>query len=146
MTVAEREVCTVIAAVLHAHRTLASLGLSMVVVVAAVLAATSLLDSEIKAITLAVAIIFLTLGAVERYFAFRIRLDERLFSALGDGRLTSPSSLDDALLRLDLIGGDRTARTLDGRLKGAAGLCSKHRSLIVVQFVAVIVFAILQNP
>lgn len=145
MTVAEREVCTVMAAVLHAHRALVGLGLLMTVVVAAAVTAASLSDIEIKTIALAVAVVVLTLGAIERYFAFRIQLDEKLFSALGNGKLSALANLDDALVRLDLIGRDRAARPLDERLKGATGLCWKHRAVVVIQFVAVVVFAVLQT-
>ena len=145
MTIAEREVCTVMAAVLHAHHTLADLGLLITVVVTAAVVAASLLGIEIQMLALVVAIIVVVLGATERYFAFRIRLDERLFSALGDGKLTSVANLDDALLRLDLIGKDRTERTLDERLKGAAGLCWKHRTLVVIQCMTAIVFVVLQT-
>lgn len=145
MTIAEREVCTVMAAVLHAHHTLADLGLLITVVAIVAIGAASLLGIEIQMLALVVAIFVVAFGTIERYFALRIRLDERLFSALGDGRLTSVAKLDEALLRLDLISKDRTERTLYERLKGAAGLCWKHRTLVVIQYVTAIVFVMLQT-
>ena len=145
MTVTEREACTVMAAILHAHRPLASLGLLMTTVVAAALMSTGLLNIGIETIALAVAVIALTIGATERYFAFRVRLDEKLFGALGNSKLTSTSDLDAVLLRLDLISSGQPMRPLEERLKGAAKLSAKHRRLVIIQFAAVIAFALMQN-
>ena len=145
MTVAEREVCTVMTAVLHAHRALSSFGLLTTVVSVAAVAAAAFCEVQIEMIALVVAILVLALGAVERYFAFRIRLDEKLFSALGTGQLSSLLNLDEALVRLDLIGRDRAARSLDERLKGAQGLCWRHRTVVVIQLLVVVVFAALQT-
>lgn len=144
MTDAEREACSVMAAMLHAQRTLAHLGLLLTVVVSAVAMSATLLSVEIRTPALAAVVAALLLGATERYFAFRLRLDEYLFNALATGELASTTSMDEALVRLGLLGKDKSGRTLPQRLKGAARLCNKHRVLVFSQWVAVIGFAFIQ--
>lgn len=144
MTGAEREACTVMAAMLHAQRTLAHLGLLLTVVVSAVAMSATLLSVEIQTHALAGVVAALLLGATERYFAFRLRLDEHLFNALATGELASTTSMDEALVRLGLLCKDKGGRTLPQRLKGAAALCNKHRALVFSQWVAVLGFAFMQ--
>lgn len=146
MTRAEREACAVMAALLAAQRTLADFGLLITVVVSALVMAIALgsaIESDIQPLT-SVAALALVLGLVERYFAFRIRLDEKLFDALANGAFDSVASLDVALLQFGLLGKGRSERPLQYRLLGAAALCTRHRTLVVGQWSTVVALAVMQ--
>lgn len=148
MTSAERDVCTVMAAMLNAQCALGGLGLLITLWVATVVTAASLLSLEIQPgvqpLAAVVAATALLLGAIERYVAFRIRLDERLFNALATGQLDSVTRMDEALIQLGLVSKNRADRTLQQRLNGAAGLCHKHRGIVIVQWLAALAFVVMQ--
>lgn len=144
MTGAERETCTVMAAMLNAQRALAHLGLLLTVVVSGVVMGAAVLSVEFQTLASVAIGAALFIGATERYFAFRIRLDEHLFNALACGEIVSTTSMDQALVRLGLLAADSPERQLQQRLLGAHELCKKHRVLVVGQFLTVIVFVLLQ--
>jgi len=86
-----------------------------------------------EATTLPLAVAAL-LGLPERYLAFRLRLDQRLFDALAAGRIADLAALDRSLAHIGL----RTApeggtRPLADRLRGTRRLVRGHASIVAVQ-------------
>lgn len=75
-------------------------------------------------------------GLMERYFAFRLVLDERLFHQLGCGRMPHLSALDTSLSNLDLRQDSSTQRPLSDRMRGARGLIKRHLILVLLQTTA----------
>jgi len=80
-------------------------------------------------------------GLIERYFAFRLTLDERLFHQLGHGHMPGLQALDTALAHLGLrkepVSQHPTAeRPMSDRLRGTRQLLHRHLVLVLLQTTA----------
>lgn len=75
-------------------------------------------------------------GLMERYVAFRLSLDERLFQQLGHGQMPQLQALDTALAHLGLRKPAAAVRSLADRLRGARQLVHRHVVLVLLQTVA----------
>lgn len=75
-------------------------------------------------------------GLMERYFAFRLSLDERLFHQLGHGHLPSLQALDTSLARLGLRQSALPERPWSDRLRGTRHLLQRHLALVLLQTAA----------
>ncbi len=75
-------------------------------------------------------------GLMERYFAFRLSLDERLFHQLGHGHMHSLHALDTALTRLGLRQSALPERPWSDRLRGTRHLLQRHLALVLLQTAA----------
>ena len=77
----------------------------------------------------------LVLGALERYFAFRLRFDQALFADLARGAIASLDALDTALDRLGLRGAEasKALRPLDDRVQGTRQLMQRHAIVVACQ-------------
>lgn len=107
-----------------------SLGLSLLAIV---------VDVAWRPSSLAVAglwALVLLCGLVERYFAFRLTLDERLFHQLGHGQMSSLHALDTALTRLRLRQSALSERPWSDRVRGARHLLQRHVALVLLQTAA----------
>jgi len=83
-------------------------------------------------------------GLIERYFAFRLALDERLFHQLGHGHMPGLRALDTSLAHLGLRKGPvselpTAERPLSDRLRGARQLLHRHLALVLLQTTAALV-------
>lgn len=125
----DRADCAALAALLAGQDTLArwSLWLS-----ALALAALCFVPAR-EATTLPLAVAAL-LGLPERYLAFRLRLDQRLFDALAAGRIADLAALDRSLAHIGLRAApEGGTRPLADRLRGTHRLVRWHASIVVVQ-------------
>ena len=125
----DRADCAALAALLAGQDTLARWSLWLSVLA---LAALCFVPAR-EATTLPLAAAAL-LGLPERYLAFRLRLDQRLFDALAAGRIADLAALDRSLAHIGL----RTApeggtRPLADRLRGTRRLVRGHASIVAVQ-------------
>lgn len=77
--------------------------------------------------------VVLLCGLVERYFAFRLTLDERLFYQLGHGSIPSLQILDTSLTQLGLCKSTLSERPWCDRLRGTRGLLRQHIFLVLMQ-------------
>ncbi len=76
----------------------------------------------------------LLIGLVERYVAFRLALDERLFDQLGHGDMPSLHALDRSLSRLGLRAGSaKPERPWSERLRGTLKLLHRYFFLVLLQ-------------
>jgi hypothetical protein len=77
------------------------------------------------------------LGALERYFAFRLRFDEALFDGLARNTVASLEALDKALSTLGLRepppSQHNTTRPLDDRVQGTRQLMQRHAIVVACQ-------------
>lgn len=78
-------------------------------------------------------------GLVERYFAFRLAFDERLFHQLGRGHMPSLHVLDASLARLGLRAGATATRAWSDRLRGTQVLLRRHAALVLLQTAAAVI-------
>ncbi|MGQ3000268.1 hypothetical protein [Variovorax sp.] len=128
----DRATCAVLAGLLRAAGVLALWGFALSAIAALVLALTlrSLPTTPSMAFG-AVAI----LGVLERYFAFRLRLDQALFDDLARGTIASLEALDQALARLGLRADDASsaARPLADRAQGTRQLLQRHAIVVACQ-------------
>jgi len=128
----DRATCAALAGLLRAAGVLALWGFALSAIAALVLALTlrSLPTTPSMAFG-AVAI----LGVLERYFAFRLRLDQALFDDLARGAIASLEALDQALARLGLRASDASsaARTLADRTQGTRQLLQRHAIVVACQ-------------
>ncbi|RYF80108.1 MAG: hypothetical protein EOO29_15005 [Comamonadaceae bacterium] len=130
MTEHERTQCATLAALLHAGALLGLWGFALSAISAAVLALV------LPDLSLTATLCFggtVLLGLLERYFAFRLRFDERLFDGLAQGHVVSLLSLDVALERLGLRTAPRPARGLDERMHATRQLLQRHGVLVICQ-------------
>ncbi len=128
----DRATCAALAGLLRASGVLAVWGFALSAIAALVLALTlrSLPTTPSMAFG-AVAI----LGVLERYFAFRLRLDRALFDDLARGAIASLEALDQALTRLGLRAHDPSsaARPLADRAQGTRQLLQRHAIVVACQ-------------
>lgn len=75
-------------------------------------------------------------GLMERYFAFRLTLDERLFHQLGHGHMPGLHALDTSLAHLGLRKNASPERPWSDRLRGARNLLQWHLALVLLQTAA----------
>jgi hypothetical protein len=128
---ADRATCSALAGLLRAAGVLAAWSFALTAISALVLALTlrSLPNTPSMAFG-AVAI----LGALERYFAFRLRLDRALFDDLAHGTIASLDALDQALGRLGLrAAASTTTRPLVDRVQGTRQLLQRHAIVVACQ-------------
>ncbi|MCB4362360.1 hypothetical protein KIH07_01355 [Hydrogenophaga taeniospiralis] len=80
--------------------------------------------------------VVLLCGLMERYFAFRLALDERLFHQLGHGHMPGLHALDTSLAHLGLRKGALPERPWSDRMRGARNLLQRHLALVLLQTAA----------
>ena len=84
-------------------------------------------------------LLVLAAGVGERYLAWRLALDERLFSLLGRGDLGSLEALDGALQRLGLRRANPAApRPWLSRVRGTERLLRAHLLVVLLQTTALL--------
>jgi hypothetical protein len=133
MTDNERTTCTALAGLLRAAALLALWGFALSCIAALVLALT--LRSLSTTPTMAFGAVVI-LGALERYFAFRLRFDASLFDGLARGTVTSLDALDQALSSLglrDTPAPPQATRALDDRVQGTRQLMQRHAIVVACQ-------------
>ncbi len=136
MTDNERATCTALAGLLRAAALLALWGFALTGIAALVLALTLRSLSATSAMAFGAVVI---LGALERYFAFRLRFDEALFDGLARGSVASLDALDQALSSLGLREAPRqqqqpqAPRALDDRVQGTRQLMQRHAIVVACQ-------------
>ena len=132
MTENERATCAALAGLLRAATVLAAWGFALMCIAALVLALTMRSLSTTAAMGFGAVVV---LGTLERYFAFRLRLDQALFADLARGAIASLDALDGALDRLGLRNAQPTAalRPLDDRVRGTRQLMQRHAIVVACQ-------------
>lgn len=136
MTDNDRATCATLAGLLRAAAVLALWGFALTCIAALVLALTLRSLSTTATMSLGAVVI---LGALERYFSFRLRFDEALFDGLSKGRIASLEALDSALSALGLRETQqqqqqpRTTRPLDDRAAGTRQLMQRHAIVVACQ-------------
>ena len=126
----ERAQCATLAALLRAGQLAGWWGFALGVIAAAVLALT------VRALSMTATMGFgavAVLGVLERYFAFRLRFDQRLFEALAAGTLPSLRALDAALAALGLRAAPAEERALAERIGGTRQLMQRHLVVVACQ-------------
>ncbi len=132
----DRATCATLAGLLRAAAVLALWGFALTCIAALVLALTLRSLSTTATMSLGAVVI---LGALERYFSFRLRFDEALFDGLAKGRIASLEALDGALSTLGLREAQqqqqqpRTTRPLDDRVAGTRQLMQRHAIVVACQ-------------
>jgi len=132
----DRTTCATLAGLLRAAAVLALWGFALTCIAALVLALTLRSLSTTATMSLGAVVI---LGALERYFSFRLRFDEALFDGLAKGRIASLEALDGALSTLGLRETQqqqqqpRTTRPLDDRAAGTRQLMQRHAIVVACQ-------------
>ncbi|WP_422084908.1 hypothetical protein [Variovorax sp.] len=133
----DRATCATLAGLLRAAAVLALWGFALTCIAALVLALTLRSLSTTATMSLGAVVI---LGALERYFSFRLRFDEALFDGLSKGRIASLDALDSALSALGLRETQqqqqqqpRTTRPLDDRAAGTRQLMQRHAIVVACQ-------------
>ncbi|QNK69563.1 hypothetical protein [Variovorax sp. PAMC26660] len=134
MTDKERATCAALAGLLHAVTVLALWGFALMCIAALVLALT--LHSLSTTATMGFGAV-LVLGVLERYFSFRLRLDQALFDGLARGTIASLDALDGALSALGLretpSQQPQATRPLDDRVLGTRQLMQRHAIVVACQ-------------
>ncbi|WP_454906254.1 hypothetical protein [Variovorax gossypii] len=137
MTDNDRATCATLAGLLRAAAVLALWGFALTCIAALVLALTLRSLSTTATMSLGAVVI---LGALERYFLFRLRFDEALFDGLSKGRIASLDALDSALSALGLRETQqqqqqqpRTTRPLHDRAAGTRQLMQRHAIVVACQ-------------
>ena len=129
----DRTTCAALAALLRAMALLALWGFALTCISALVLALT--LRSLSTTATMGFGAV-VVLGALERYFAFRLRFDEALFDDLARGTVASLDALDRALSALGLREpppSQHAPRPLDDRVQGTRQLMQRHAIVVACQ-------------
>ena len=129
----ERTTCAALAGLLRAIALLALWGFALTCISALVLALT--LRSLSTTATMGFGAVVI-LGALERYFAFRLRFDEALFDGLARGTVASLDALDRALSALGLREpppSQHAPRPLDDRVQGTRQLMQRHAIVVACQ-------------
>lgn len=128
----DRATCAALAGLLRAFMLVAAWGFVLTCIAALVLALT--LRSLSTTATMGFGAVVI-LGVLERYFAFRLRLDQALFDDLAHGAIASLDALDRALDRLGLRSAppSHAARQLDARVQGTRQLMQRHAIVVACQ-------------
>lgn len=129
----DRTTCAALAALLRAMALLALWGFALTCISALVLALT--LRSLSTTATMGFGAVVI-LGALERYFAFRLRFDEALFDGLARSTVASLDALDRALSSLGLREpppSQHAPRPLDDRVQGTRQLMQRHAIVVACQ-------------
>jgi len=129
----DRTTCAALAALLRAAALLALWGFALTCISALVLALT--LRSLSTTATMGFGAVVI-LGALERYFAFRLRFDEALFDGLARNTVASLDALDRALASLGLREpppSQHAPRPLDDRVQGTRQLMQRHAIVVACQ-------------
>lgn len=129
----DRTTCAALAALLRAMALLALWGFALTCISALVLALT--LRSLSATATMGFGAVVI-LGALERYFAFRLRFDEALFDGLARNTVASLDALDRALSSLGLREpppSQHAPRPLDDRVQGTRQLMQRHAIVVACQ-------------
>ncbi|MBT2334317.1 hypothetical protein J7E49_10420 [Variovorax paradoxus] len=129
----ERTTCAALAGLLRAITLLALWGFALTCISALVLALTLRSLSTTAALSFGAVVI---LGALERYFAFRLRFDEAMFDGLARNTVASLDALDHALSSLGLREpppAHHTTRPLDDRVQGTRQLMQRHAIVVACQ-------------
>jgi len=129
----DRTTCAALAALLRAMALLALWGFALTCISALVLALT--LRSLSTTATMGFGAVVI-LGALERYFAFRLRVDEALFDGLARNTVASLDALDRALSSLGLREpppSQHAPRPLDDRVQGTRQLMQRHAIVVACQ-------------
>jgi len=129
----DRTTCAALAALLRAMALLALWGFALTCISALVLALT--LRSLSTTATMGFGAVVI-LGALERYFAFRLRFDEALFDGLARNTVASLDALDRALASLGLREpppSQHAPRPLDDRVQGTRQLMQRHAVVVACQ-------------
>ena len=129
----DRTTCAALAALLRAAALLALWGFALTCISALVLALT--LRSLSTTATMGFGAVVI-LGALERYFAFRLRFDEALFDGLARNTVASLEALDRALSSLGLREpppSQHAPRPLDDRVQGTRQLMQRHAIVVACQ-------------
>ncbi|MDP9606825.1 hypothetical protein ABL840_34270 [Variovorax sp. NFACC27] len=129
----DRTTCAALAALLRAMALLALWGFALTCISALVLALT--LRSLSTTATMGFGAVVI-LGALERYFAFRLRFDEALFDGLARNTVASLDALDRSLASLGLREpppSQHAPRPLDDRVQGTRQLMQRHAIVVACQ-------------
>ena len=129
----DKATCAALAALLRAMALLALWGFALTCISALVLALT--LRSLSTTATMGFGAVVI-LGALERYFAFRLRFDEALFDGLARNTVASLDALDRALSSLGLREpppSQHAPRPLDDRVQGTRQLMQRHAIVVACQ-------------
>jgi hypothetical protein len=130
----DRTTCAALAGLLRAIALLGLWGFALTCISALVLALT--LRSLSTTATMGFGAVVI-LGALERYFAFRLRFDEALFDGLARNTVASLDALDKALSTLGLRepppSQHTTTRPLDDRVQGTRQLMQRHAIVVACQ-------------
>ncbi|MET3382882.1 hypothetical protein [Variovorax paradoxus] len=130
----DRTTCAALAGLLRAITLLGLWGFALTCISALVLALT--LRSLSTTATMGFGAVVI-LGALERYFAFRLRFDEALFDGLARNTVASLEALDKALSTLGLRepppSQHNTTRPLDDRVQGTRQLMQRHAIVVACQ-------------
>jgi hypothetical protein len=128
----DRATCAALAGLLRAFMVLAIWGFALTCIAALVLALTLRSLPATPAMGFGAVVI---LGVLERYFAFRLRLDRALFDDLARGTIASLEALDRALDGLGLRNAPSSAapRPLDDRVQGTRQLMQRHAIVVACQ-------------
>ncbi|MGJ7500420.1 hypothetical protein ACSFBF_08675 [Variovorax sp. ZT5P49] len=131
----DRTTCAALAGLLRAIALLALWGFALTCISALVLALTLRSLSTTATMSFGAVVI---LGALERYFAFRLRFDEALFDGLARNTVASLDALDKALAALGLreppsSSQHTTTRPLDDRVQGTRQLMQRHAIVVACQ-------------
>jgi hypothetical protein len=132
MTENDRATCAALAGLLRSAAVLAVWGFALMCIAALVLALTVRSLSTTAAMGFGAVVV---LGGLERYFAFRLRLDQALFAGLARGTIASLDALDTALDRLGLRNAQtpQALRPLDDRVQGTRQLMQRHAIVVACQ-------------
>lgn len=131
LTDTERAQCASLAALLRASSTLATWSLLL-----GAIALLALLMRPVQHGVMYTLLAVFTSTATERYFTFRLKLDEHLFNQLARGDIASLHELDQALATLGLRAETATPRPLDARIAGTRRLLLRHAFVVGLQTLA----------
>ena len=144
MTDNDRATCAALAGFLRAGALLAHWGFMLTCISVLVLALTGGSPSTIATMGFGGVVV---LGAMERYFAIRLRFDAALFDSLALNTVASLDALDKALVVLGLRQqrSQVSMRTLADRVQGTRQLMSRHLLVVAGQSTVFLFNVIIQR-
>lgn len=138
----DRVLCAASARLLQASSLIAAWGLALSMVAMTVLALTGRALPLMSWLGCAAVAL---LGLLERYLAFRLRLDAGLFKDLAAASIASLGALDHALQRLSLRKASGEPRGLEERVAGARQLLQRHAIVVVCQSILFLLALLTQD-